>query len=126
MNNNVLLGSVCLLILYIYSSYGKIIDVSGTARSLQQKTNLPMLICTLGIVGVIILELFGSLFVVYSIYTDKYKEYLYYTVWLFIIFNIAASMIYHNPFEKKQLSGFLKNVSITGGFILLLEQVKNY
>ena len=126
MNTNLFLGSVCLLVLYVYSSYGKIIDVSGNAISLQKKTNLPINICTLGIIGVIILELFGSLFVIYSIYTGKYKEYLYYTVWLFIIFNIVVSFIYHNPFEKKQLSGFLKNLSITGGFILLLEQVKNY
>jgi len=126
MNNNLFLGSVCLLGLYIYSSYGKIVDVSGTATSLQQKTNLPMLICTLGVIGVIILELFGSLFVIYSIYTNKYKEYLYYTVWLFIIFNIVVTIIYHYPINKKELVNFLKNLSITGGFILLLEQVKNY
>jgi len=126
MNNNLFLGSVCLLGLYIYSSYGKIVDVSGTATSLQQKTNLPMLICTLGVIGVIILELFGSLFVIYSIYTNKYKEYLYYTLWLFIIFNIVVTIIYHYPINKKELVNFLKNLSITGGFILLLEQVKNY
>jgi uncharacterized membrane protein YphA (DoxX/SURF4 family) len=126
MNNNLFIGSLCLLILYIHSSYGKIMDVTGNAESLHGKTNLPMNICILGIIMVIILELFVSLFVLYSIYTDKYKEYLYYTVWLFIIFNITVSLIYHNPFEKKQLSGFLKNISITGGFILLLEHVKNY
>jgi uncharacterized membrane protein YphA (DoxX/SURF4 family) len=126
MNNNILLGSVCLLILYIYSSYGKIIDINGTAESLRSRVTLPMNLCVLAIIGVIILELFGSLFVIYSIYTDKYKEYLYYTVWLFILFNIAASLIYHNPFEKKQLNNFLKNLSITGGFIILLDHVKNY
>jgi uncharacterized membrane protein YphA (DoxX/SURF4 family) len=130
MNNNLFLGSLCLLPLYIYSSYGKIIDVNGNAESLHSKllpiVTLPMILCQLGIIGVIILELFGSLFVIYSIYTKEYKEYLYYTVWLFIIFNITVSLIYHFPNGKKELSGFLKNISITGGFILLLDQVKNY
>jgi len=77
------------------------------------------------IIIVIILELFVSLFVLYSIYNKINKEYTYYAVWAFIIFNIVVTLIYHNPFEKKQFSNFLKNLSITGGFILLLEHVKN-
>lgn len=101
-------------------------DVSGTATSLQSKINLPMNICVLGIIMVIILELFGSLFVLYSIYTKTNKEYTYNMVWAFIIFNIAATIIYHNPLDKKQFTNFLKNLSITGGFVLLLNQVKNY
>jgi uncharacterized membrane protein YphA (DoxX/SURF4 family) len=130
MNNNLFLGSLCLLLLYIYSSYGKIIDINGTAESLHGKLlhvmNLPMNLCQLAIIGVIILELFGSLFVLYSIYTKEYKEYLYYVVLAFIAFNILATALYHNPFEKKELVNFLKNLSITGGFVLLLDQVKNY
>jgi len=124
--NNLFVGTLFLLILYIYSSHGKIIDVSGTATTLNNKTNLPMNICVLGIIMVIILELFGSLFVLYSIYTKTNKEYTYYMVWAFIIFNIVVTLIYHNPLEKKQFSNFLKNLSITGGFVLLLDQVKNY
>ena len=121
--NNLFVGTLCLLILYIHSSYGKIMDVSGNAESLHRKTNLPMNICVLGIILVIILELFLSLFVLYSIYNKINKEYTYYTVWAFIIFNIVVTLIYHNPLEKKQFTNFLKNLSITGGFILLLDQV---
>ena len=105
-------------------------DVNGTAESLygklQHVIELPMNLCQLAIIGVIILELFASLFVVYSIYTKEYKEYLYYVVLAFIGFNILATALYHNPFDKKNWSSFLKNLSITGGFILLLDQVKNY
>ena len=121
--NNLFIGTLCILILYIYSSYGKIIDVIGTAELLHRKTNLHMNICILGIIIVIILELFGSLFVLYSIYTNTNKKYTYYTIWVFIIFNIVVTLIYHNPFEQKQFTNFLKNLSITGGFILLLDNV---
>jgi putative oxidoreductase len=130
MNNNLLLGAVCLLVLYVYSSYGKLMDINGTAESLHSKLlpimDLPMNLCQLAIIGVIILELFGSLFVVYSIYTKEYKEYLYYVVLAFIGFNVLATILYHYPNNKKELVNFLKNLSITGGFILLLDQVKNY
>lgn len=130
MNNNLFLGALCLLPLYIYSSYGKIMDVNGTAESLHGKllpvVKLPMSLCHLAIIGVIILELFGSLFVIYSTYTGKYKEYLYDVILIFIAFNILATMLYHFPDGKKELVNFLKNLSITGGFILLLDQVKNY
>jgi putative oxidoreductase len=126
MNNNLFLGSICLLSLYIYSSYGKIMDIDGTAISLHNKllpiVNFPMNLCVLAIIGVIILELFGSLFIIYSIYTDKYKEYLYNVVLLFIVFNVVVTMLYHYPNNKKELVNFLKNLSITGGFILLLDR----
>jgi len=101
-------------------------DVNGTATSLHSKLNiLPMSICTLGIIGVIILELFGSLFVLYSAYTNKYNLYAYYTIIAFIIFNIMVTMIYHYPINKKEFMNFLKNLSITGGFILLLDRYNN-
>ena len=140
MNYSLLIASVCLLALYVYSSYEKIMDLNGTAESLHKKLEslpenicqlpgnlcqLPMNICQLAIVAVIILELFGSLFVVYSIYTEKYKNYAYYVVLAFIVFNILATALYHNPTNTKELVNFLKNLSITGGFILLLDQVKN-
>jgi uncharacterized membrane protein YphA (DoxX/SURF4 family) len=127
MNNNLFVGLLCILILYIYSSYEKILDVDGTAQSLHKKLNfLPMEICTFGIILVIILEGIGSLFLLYFAYTNKYKEYAYNTIIAFILFNIVVTLIYHNPFEKKQFTNFLKNLSITGGFILLLDHVKNY
>lgn len=126
MNHNLFIGLICLLVLYIYSSYEKILDVNGTAESLQRKLNfLPMKICIFGIILVIILEGIGSLFLLYSAYTNKYKQYAYNTVIAFILFNIVVTFIYHSPFIKKQQVNFMKNLSITGGFILLLEHIKN-
>jgi len=102
MKTNLVLASTCLISLYVYSSYGKIMDVNGTATSLHSKLDiLPMNLCVLAIYMIIILEIFGSLFLVYSIYSDNYKEYAYYTVIAFIVFNILATLLYHNPVNKK-------------------------
>jgi len=126
MNNNLFVGLLCMLILYMYSSYEKILDVNKTAQSLHKKLDfLPMKICILGIILVIILEGIGSLFLLYSAYTNKYKEYAYNTIIAFILFNIVVTFIYHSPFIKKEQVNFMKNLSITGGFIILLEYVKN-
>lgn len=123
MNINLFLGLLCLLILYIHSGYQKTIDTTKTAKYLQRKMPmLPINICMFGIIMVIILEVFGSLFLLYSAYTDKYKKEAYYTVIAFILFNIVVTFIFHNPFEKGELLNFMKNLSITGGFVLLLDR----
>ena len=103
------------------------LDINKTAESLHNKLDiLPMNLCNLAIIGVIILEFFGSIFVLYSIYNNTNKKEVYYTVLAFILFNIMATLLYHYPNSKKEFINFMKNLSITGGFILLLEQVKNY
>lgn len=123
--NNLFIGCVCILTIYIYSGYEKTLDVNKTAESLHRKLDmLPMNLCVLAIVGVIILEFFGSLFVLYSVYNDTNKKEVYYTIIAFILFNVAASLLYHYPNNKKEFINFLKNLSITGGFVLLLELYK--
>ena len=123
--NTLFISSICLLALYIFSSYQKIMDVNGTAASLQKKVPMiSMNLCVLAIILVILLEGAGSCFLLYSTYTNKYKNYAYYTVIAFILFNIMATVLYHNPFTSKEFTNFLKNLSITGGFILLLDALK--
>jgi uncharacterized membrane protein YphA (DoxX/SURF4 family) len=125
MNNNIFIGSICILVLYIYSGYEKILDLNKTAESLHSKLNiLPMNLCIIAIIGVIILELFGSLFIIYSVYNNTNKKEVYYTIIAFILFNIMATLLYHYPNNHKQLMNFLKNLSITGGFVFLLELYK--
>jgi uncharacterized membrane protein YphA (DoxX/SURF4 family) len=123
--NNLFIGCVCILSIYIYSGYEKTLDINKTAESLHSKLDiLPMNLCVLAIIGVIILEFFGSLFVLYSVYTESNKKEVYYTIIAFILFNIMATLLYHYPNNKKEFINFLKNLSITGGFILLLELYK--
>lgn len=125
MNNTILIGSVCILALYIHSGYEKMLDLNKTAESLHSKLDiLPMNLCVIAIIGVIILEFFGSLFVIYSVYNNTNKKEVYYTIIAFILFNIAVTLLYHYPSDRKNFMNFLKNLSITGGFVFLLELYK--
>jgi len=121
--NNTFIGSLCLLILYLLSAFVKVQNITGTAKYLQSKlTFLPISICILGIIGVILLKSLGSATILYSAYTNNYRKLAYYTVLAFIAFNVAATAIFHFPPVGDEYINFLKNLSITGGFILLLDR----
>jgi uncharacterized membrane protein YphA (DoxX/SURF4 family) len=121
--NNLFLGSFCLLVLYLLSGYEKIMSPNGNAKYLHHHYSiLPMNLCVLAIYIVIILEIFGSLIILYSAYTNQYRQYAYYSVVALIIFNIVATLIFHFPPVGDEYYNFLKNLSITGGFILLLDR----
>lgn len=116
---------VCLLVLYLLSGIHKVMDLYGTAESLHKKINmLPRGVCVFGIVLVILLEIVGGSIVLFAAYTGRYKKLAYYAVLGFILFNIVATLIFHFPTVKGNENDFLKNLSITGGFLLLLEQFR--
>ena len=121
--NTLFIACLLLLPLYISSSISKIQNIIGTAKYLQSKLNfLPLFLCIIGIIGVIILKFFGSSIILYSAYTNKYKKIAYYSVIGLILFNIFATLIFHFPPLGEEYINFMKNLSITGGFILLLDK----
>jgi len=123
--NIIFLGSLCLLIVYLLSALSKVQNINGTANYLQSRlTFLPFFICVIGIILVITLQSLGSGVILYSTFTNQYKNIAYYVVLAFIAFNIAASFIFHFPPVGKEYLNFIKNLSITGGFILLLDALK--
>jgi hypothetical protein len=83
---------------------------------------MPIIFYKLEIIGVIVLLIIGSLFLNYSIFTEKYKKESSYIIILFIAFTIAATLLFHLPTDKTQQIQFFKNVSIIVGFILLRNQ----
>ena len=123
--NIIILGSLCLLIVYLLSAFSKVQNINGTANYLQSRlTFLPFFICVIGIILVITLQSLGSGVILYSTFTNQYNNLAYYVVLAFIAFNIAASFIFHFPPVGKEYLNFIKNLSITGGFILLLDALK--
>ena len=121
--NNTFIGSLCLLTLYLLSAFSKVQNITGTAQYLQSKlTFLPISFCILGIIGVILLQSLGSATILYSAYTNTYKKLAFYAVLALIAFNIAATAIFHFPPVGDEYLNFVKNLSITGGFILLLDR----
>lgn len=121
--NYLFIGSVCLLTLYLLSAIGKTLNLSGSAKYLQSKLKfLPTGLCIFAIVMVIILKIFASSFILYSAYTNKHKRFAYYSVIALILFNILTTLIFHFPPVDKEYINSLKNLAITGGFVLLLDR----
>lgn len=120
--NNTIIGSILLLIIYILSAYGKIFNITGTAKYLQSHIPLPINLCIIAIMMVIILQSVGSGIIIYSAITNKLRSLAFLTICAFILFNIFATLIFHFPPVGDQYLNFLKNLSITGGFVLLLDR----
>jgi len=115
------IGSLCLVTVYLLSAVGKIQDISGPAKYLQSKlTFLPIEICLFAIIMVIILQLLAPSFILFSAITNKAKSYAFISAIALIAFNILATVIFHFPPVGKEYLNFVKNLSITGGLILLL------
>jgi uncharacterized membrane protein YphA (DoxX/SURF4 family) len=112
--------------MYLISGYDKIMNVTGNATRLKNKTglNLPFTLFILAILIVIFLEIVGSASILYTSYTGKNKELAFYSTYGLIGFTILATLIYHMPIELNNHALF-KNIAITGGLILLADRFNN-
>ena len=121
------IGVLLFFIMFIFSGFGKIMDFQKKCKGLVKKTNLPYPINELGMIGVIILEIIGSLIIMSYFWfpekTLKYikKEYIKYICQLFIAFMIVVTPLYHPP--NKQIIAFLSNLTTTGGFLLIYNMI---
>lgn len=123
-----ILATILLLSLFIFSSINKMRNLEGTANYLKSGINLniPFLLYKLAIIMVIILQFIGSNFVIYSMITNNYKLVAYYIVLGLILFTLLATLIFHNPLIKDgETINLLKNISLIGGLILLLDKFNN-
>ena len=73
----------------------------------------------LTIVGVILLEIFAPIMIMFSLYTNTYTDYAYYSSVGLAIFTILATLIYHFPAKGSQFYAFMKNLTATGSLMLL-------
>ena len=121
--NSLFIASILIVLMYLISGYGKIMDINGNATSLKNMTNLnlPFSLFLLAIVIVILLETVGSLSILYSSYTGKNNKLAYYSTYGLISFTILASLIYHMPISMNNHALF-KNIAVTGGLILLADR----
>ena len=116
------IGVIVFLILYFLSGYNKALNFMPTVNMTMAKfpIKFPLWFFKLTIVGVISLLTAGSGLLVYSTFTNKYKKLAFYTTILMIIFTIMATLMFHFPPYGDQKYHFQKNLSIVGGFFLLL------
>ena len=138
-------GTVYLLVLFMASGVNKIANFDGTVKMLHSKplfnsfpfNSFPKLIAQLSIFGVILLFTFGSLFLLYATFMEDKERNLnkkitennnfnirnifIFVVSMFLVFMVLATALFHNPLsDPSQKIHFMKNLAITGGFVLLL------
>lgn len=77
------------------------------------------LIYDLAIAGIIGLLTLGSLLILYSLYTNRYKEYAYVATIGLAVFTAMTILIFHFPTNPSEMISFTKNLSIFGGLMLL-------
>jgi putative oxidoreductase len=117
MNNTLvpLLGRILLCALFLQSGYTKLMNVGGTAGYLG-KVGLPM--PEVLVWGVIAVEVLGALLIIIGWQTRL-------IAWIMAVFTVGTAVLGHkfwgiDPAQVGgQLTQFLKNLSIAGGFLML-------
>lgn len=139
-------GTFLLLVLFMASGVNKIANFDETVKMLHSKplfnlfpfNSFPKLIAQLSIFGVILLFTFGSLFLLYVTFMEdkerninkkirennnnfNIRHLFIFVVSMFLVFMVLATALFHNPLiDSSQKIHFMKNLAITGGFVLLL------
>ncbi|QKD04501.1 DoxX family protein [Mesorhizobium loti] len=106
----ILLGRILLAVIFLLSGFGKLTAISGTAAYFGAM-GLPLPTVTAVVVGLI--ELLGGLAILTGFQTRI-------AAWVLAVFTIATALVAHTGWaDQNQMIHFLKNVAITGGFLLL-------
>lgn len=111
-----------IVLMYILAGINKIRTFDATVKSLEKhffiKVPLEMFYI-ISVILVIILQIVGSLLIIYSMYTKKYEKYAYYACIGLAIFTILATLLYHFPPQKGKYYPFVSNITALGGLLLL-------
>jgi len=108
---SMLLGRVFLSLIFIVSGFNKITDYAGT-QGYMESMGVPALMLPL----VIILELLGGIAILIGFKTRI-------VALLFIGFNVISALLFHSDFgDQTQMTMFMKNIAIAGGFLVLFAQ----
>ena len=109
-STTILLGRILLAAIFLLSGFGKLTAIAGTAGYFGAM-GLPVPTVTAIVVGLI--ELLGGIAILVGFQTRI-------TAWVLAIFTIATALVAHTGWaDQNQMIHFLKNVAITGGFLVL-------
>jgi hypothetical protein len=89
---------------------------------LKQAGAIISLIYNITICGVIMLLIFGSLLILYSLFTNTYQDYAYIATIGLATFTAMTILIFHFPTNKSEIISFAKNLSIFGGLMILSQK----
>jgi uncharacterized membrane protein YphA (DoxX/SURF4 family) len=108
--------------MYFLAGINKAKNFSSTVKGFQGMfflQNLPNIFYDLTILGVILLEIFAPIVIMFSLYTNTHTDCAYYSSVGLAIFTVLANLIYHFPTNKGQYSSFMKNLTAIGSLMLL-------
>jgi hypothetical protein len=114
-----------ILLMYFLAGISKAVNFSSTVKGFHEMfflPNLPKLFYDLAIFGVVLLEILAPIIIMFSLYTNTYTEYAYYSSIGLAIFTVLATLIYHFPTKEGQYYAFMKNLTATGSLMLLSTQ----
>ena len=114
-----------ILLMYFLAGINKANNFSSTVKGFQSMfflKKLPDYFYYLTIFGVVLLEIFAPIIILFSLYTNTYTEYAYYSSIGLALFTVLATLIYHFPSNKGQYYAFMKNLTAIGSLMLLSTQ----
>ena len=112
---------VLFFIMFLYSGIMKIFRFEKKVKFLKTKTGLPLVINQLGMIGVILLEIIGSLIIILHYLAPnmiKSKLIVKFTKIMFLLFLIVVTILYHPP-SRKMMIPFLSNLTTFGGLLYI-------
>ena len=115
------LAIVLFFIMFLYSGVMKIFRFDKKVKVLKTKTGLPLIINQLGMIGVILLEIIGSIIIILHYIKPnliKSKMIVNLTKILFLLFLIVVTALYHPP-SRKMMIPFLSNLTTFGGLLYI-------
>ena len=109
-------------VMFIYSGFTKIFQFAKKVDVLQTKTKLPLLINQLGMIGVIVLEIVGSLLLLLDEYMPGliHPKIIQLIYLVYMVFMVVVTLLYHPP--GKAMIPFLSNMTTFGGFMYIYSQ----
>jgi hypothetical protein len=119
---SILLYAFMILLMYFLAGIHKAMNFSSTVKGFQNMfflQKMPSIFYNLSILGVVLLEIFAPIVIMFSLYTNTHTDCAYYSSLGLAVFTILASLIYHFPTKKGQHSAFMKNLTAIGSLMLL-------
>ena len=110
-------------IMFLYSGINKINTFDKKVDVLMEKIGLSKAICILGMIGVILLEIFGSIILIIDAFDDKIipKKIIKLVQFTFLLFMVVVTIIYHPPSMKKMIP-FLSNLTTFSGMLYMYSE----
>lgn len=120
----VLVYAFLILVMYFLGGVSKIMSFSPTVNGLQSMlgVKMPKIFYRFAILCAIMLEIVAPVIILLSLQTNMYQEYAYYSSIMLAIFTVLVTLIYHFPTTEGEYYSFMKNLSATGGLLLLSTQ----